>query len=169
MKVLVAHVANGGTITTLCETWGVSYSSVLAWVYADRTREREYVRALNDRAEWAKESLLAELRNVALLDIRRIFNGEGVLLPVHMWPKEVAAALSSFEVLEQIEDDIKIGALKKFKFFDKLRAIELLGKNLILFVERHELSGRVTLEQLVSGIGAEVTNGGQDGKEKETA
>lgn len=166
MKVLVAHVANGGTVTTLCETWGVSYSGILGWIYQDRTREREYVRALNDRSEWAKEALLAELRDIALVDIRKIFDENGKIKPIPDWPKEIACALASFEVVEEMEgtgrDAVQIGWLKKFKFFDKMKSIELLGKNLVLFIERHEISGKLTLEHLVAATG------GNDGKEKET-
>lgn len=155
LQVLVAHVANGGTITTLCDTWEVSYSQVLSWLYSDRERERAYVRALNDRAEWAKETLLAELRDIGLVDIRKIFDADGHIMPIPQWPKCVAAALASFEVVDQFGDDgVKTGVLKKFKFFDKLKAIELLGKNLILFIERHEHSGKVTLEQLVADTGS---------------
>ena len=43
------------------------------------------------------------------------------------------------------------GYIKKIKFWDKPRALELLGKNQKLFTEKVEHSGSVTLEQLVAG------------------
>ena len=156
LQVLVAHVANGGTITTLCDTWEVSYAEVLRWLYADRAREREYVRALNDRAEWAKETLLAQLRDIALVDIRQVFDDNGHIKAIDQWPKALASALASFEVVDEYDDEgVKTGTLKKFKLYDKLKAIDLLGKNLALFVERHEINGKLTLEHLVASTGLE--------------
>lgn len=167
MQTIVSHVANGGSLTSLCSTWEVSFSLVLAWIRVNDDRRREYDQALDDRGEWYKDSLLAELRNIALLDVRKIFDEQGKIKPIQTWPREISAALNNFEIVEYFEGQGKemtqVGWLKKFKFFDKLKSIELLGKNLSMFIERHEHTGKVTLEQLVS------STGGNNGKEeKET-
>jgi len=49
----------------------------------------------------------------------------------------------------------------KVKFLDKLKAIEVLGKNLKMFVDRVEHSGSLTLEQMVEGS---IPDESEDGK-----
>lgn len=146
LATICAHVANGGTLITLCETWELRFSDIMAWIHADiEGREKAYIKALNDRAEWGQEVVLAELRAIGTADRTKIFNGAGKLLPVSEWPKDVAKAVAGYE-----ESDTQWGVSIKVKYTDKLKALELLGKQMGMFVEKRELSGTVTLEQLVS-------------------
>jgi phage terminase small subunit len=59
--------------------------------------------------------------------------------------------------IAKIAETGDLGAPSAFtvKCADKLKALELLGKNLKLFVDRVEHSGSLTLEQLVAGGGDE--------------
>jgi phage terminase small subunit len=50
--------------------------------------------------------VLREIANVAFLDPRRIFAADGSLLSPHEWPDDIAAAVSSIDVVEtQVGDD----------------------------------------------------------------
>jgi phage terminase small subunit len=44
--------------------------------------------------------VLREIANVAFLDPRRIFAEDGSLLSPHEWPDDIAAAVSSIDVVE---------------------------------------------------------------------
>jgi len=47
------------------------------------------------------------------------------------------------------DERIQSGILKKIKFVDKVRALEMQAKNLKLLTEQVEHSGKVTLDDLI--------------------
>lgn len=155
MDTICAHLAEGGTLITLAEAWDIPFGWISAWISADKDRGARYKAALNDRSEWVKEMLLHELRRVGFMDLRKLFDEDGKLKRPADWPAEVAHAISSVEVDELFEgrgnDRKSIGETKKIKLWDKIKSLELLGKNLTLFTEKVEHSGKITLEDLVAG------------------
>lgn len=153
LDMVLGHVANGGTLIGLCKVWDVMYSDVVLWIYKDEARRTVYERALEQQSEWMVARLLDELRVLGTVDIREAFDEEGRLKPLKDIPDEVARAIAGVEVFEVYSSDKKelAGYTKRVKFYDKLRAIELLGKKLAMFVERHEHRHSLSLEKLVAG------------------
>ena len=154
---VVDHVANGGSALELCKMWNVRYSDMMRWIYGSAEMKEEYERAIGHQAEWMVARLLDELRAIGTVDIRAAFAEDGRLKPMSEIPENVAKAMAQVEVFEEMEYDgqarerVQVGWTKKVKFYDKLRAIELLGKKLAMFVERHEHRHTMTLEKLVAG------------------
>ncbi|RLF67103.1 MAG: hypothetical protein DRN30_00730 [Thermoplasmata archaeon] len=136
---ICSAIAGGGTAVDLCKLWGVPYGTVMNWMRKDRTRTRRHTEAINDRGDWIVESVLEELRKMAMVDVRGCYDADSKLLPVKEWPEDLARSVASVD---------KKGTVK---FHSKLKAIELLGKNLDIFRERLEVTGRVTLEDIVGG------------------
>lgn len=101
------------------------------------------------------QTILSELLKIATSDIRKLFNENGGLLPPSEWPNDVAQAVSSIQVDELFDYDngqkFQVGLTKKVKLWDKNAALDKLAKHLGLLVEKVELSGKVTLEDLVTG------------------
>lgn len=155
LDTIEAHISNGGSLIDLCETWGVRYSDIVKWLNTDDKRKKLFLSALDARAEWAVQRILAELNSIAFTDITKIFDENHELLPPDKWPKSISRAVAAIDVSElfDYEDNqkIKVGNLKKVKLYDKTKAIELLGRDLGRFINRHELSGKLTLEDLVNG------------------
>lgn len=60
-----------------------------------------------------------------------------------------ADALASIQFVKETTNEF--GGSLEIKQYDKLRALELLGKHLKLFTEKVEHSGKVTLEDLIAG------------------
>lgn len=150
------HVASGGSLIALCRTLDLKYANVIAWVHRDPERDKQYKDAIAARAEWAMERVLQEIQLIGTVDIRRAYDQSGALLPVNQMPDDVAVAVASVEVDELYEgfgrDREHIGETKKLKLIDKLKALELMGKNFGMFIDRHEIDiGKQTLEALVSG------------------
>ena len=88
------------------------------------------------------ERVLGEIASIAFSDIRRWFDAEGRLLPIHQLPDDVAAALGTVEVIREktIGQDTPIAVLK-VKAWDKVRALDMLAKHFGLVKERLEHSG----------------------------
>lgn len=152
---ICAHLAEGGSLIVLCKTWNVRYSEMVMWLNADETRKKRFAESLDAQTQWAVTRLLQEIRAISFVDIRQLFNEDHSLKPPSEWPDDVAAAIAGIEVDELYEgvgqERERIGDTKKVKMFDKLKALEMLGKDLGRFVQKHEVTGKLTLEELVTG------------------
>ncbi len=97
------------------------------------------------RTEITQDSVIREIAKLAFGDIRKLFDDQGALLPVQDWPDDIAPTVSSVEIDELWqgfgENRTQIGETKKVKFWDKGKALEMLGRHLKLFVDRVEASG----------------------------
>lgn len=146
-------VANGGALTTFCKLHDVRYSDVMRWIRSDKTREKTYEDAIRDRNEWTVETILNELRSLALFDLKDIYDESNNLKPIHEWPAHARSAVAGIETNELFQgrgDERElIGLAKKVKLWDKTKAIEQLGKNQKLFVDRVEETKTLKLEDLV--------------------
>ncbi len=129
----------------------------------DKPAVREVIQDLMDkrakRVEVDGDQVLAELKLIGHSDIRELFDEFGCVKPILAWPEHIARTVSSIEVFEEYqgkgEDREYLGQTKKVKFWDKLRALELMGKHKKLFTDRVEHSGTITLEDIVAGSASE--------------
>ena len=89
---------------------------------------------LNERAMVDATYVLRRMVEIDEMDVIDILQDSGELKPVTQWPKVWRQYLSGFEVAELTEgrgDDKQIlGVLKKIKWPDKLKNLEMLGKHL---------------------------------------
>lgn len=81
------------------------------------------------------EHVIGELARIALFDPGETIDVDGNLLPLSSMPEHVRKCIQTMELDE-------MGRMR-IRFYDKLKALELLGKYLKLWVERVELSGAV--------------------------
>jgi phage terminase small subunit len=91
------------------------------------------------RTEITADRVLKELARIAFVDLRKVFRwgpGGVTLLPSDGLSEDEAAI-----VAEVSETTTESGGSIKGKRFDKLKALELLGRHLGLFVDRTEITG----------------------------
>lgn len=93
------------------------------------------------RVELKQDDVIRELMRIGLCDPGKAFSEDGDLLPIHKMPEEARRAVSGIDIEEIYAQGEPIGRIKKLRFWDKVKGLELLGKNLKLFVEKHELAG----------------------------
>lgn len=100
-----------------------------------------------ERLELKADDVLRELMLLAFGDIGGAFDAEGRMLPLAQMPESVRRTLASIEVdeLGGGEEGVGLGRLRKVKTWDKLRALEMLGRHLQLFIDKTEVSGEVTV------------------------
>lgn len=96
------------------------------------------------RTEVTADHVVRELACIGFGDIRRLFDETGRLRAVSDLPDDVAAFLASVEVLRErttiAGEATTEESTVKVKAWDKLRALELLGKHLGIFKDQFVLS-----------------------------
>ena len=94
----------------------------------------------SERTEITQDMVLKELWRIAGLDLSKAYDEAGNLLPLHEMPEDVRRAIAGLETLEEMqgvgENRRKVGDTRKLKIWDKVRALELLGKHLGIFTDR---------------------------------
>lgn len=141
------HVANGGSLIDLCKLLEIKYSRVIEWIYSDPLKAETYERAMKARGEWAIQSILNELKIIGLANLSEAYDPDGNLLPPSEWPPAISKSIQAVETTHDADGN----TVTRVKLWDKLKALELLGKNFRLFKEQIEHTGQVTLEDLVLG------------------
>lgn len=110
--------------------------------------------ALDARAERTKinaDYVLNRLVEIDNMDVLDIVDDKLSLKPVSEWPKVWRQYLSGFDVAEMFEgrgdEREMVGILKKIKWPDKVKNLELLGKHVGVqaFKDRVEHSGEMSL------------------------
>jgi phage terminase small subunit len=108
--------------------------------------EKKITEAQNEQAkrtEITADRVVKELARIAFTDPRKVFRWgpNGVtLLPSDQLTEDEAAI-----VAEVSETTTESGGSIKGKRFDKLKALELLGRHLGMFVERADITGKMTV------------------------
>lgn len=134
-----AAAAIGNRKNSSAEAWAVKQLK-LPEIQAEikRLNESKEAQVLMDTAY-----VLRKLKDLAEVDIKQAFDQYCCLLPVSEMPASVRACISSIEVFEQYQGSGKnrvyIGRVQKIRFWDKLKALELIGKHLKMFTDKVEL------------------------------
>lgn len=143
VKTITRHVASGGTLPQLCETLGVRYGDVVHWLLLDKeNRYKMFAEAQNSRVEWAKEEIFSELKTLSKSRIVDFFDDKGVIKKPSDWTPEMKA------LVKEIKFDDN-GEIKEVKFWNKEKALELLGKNMEMFTDKHSTEVKLKLEDLI--------------------
>ncbi|MCK4871050.1 MAG: terminase small subunit [Gammaproteobacteria bacterium] len=97
------------------------------------------------RTEVTQDMVIDELARVAFFDIRKLFQDDGSLVPIHELPAGVAAAIGGLDVASVSMGDEEKVTTKKVKIIDKKGALELLGRHLQMFTDKVHVTGNVSL------------------------
>lgn len=95
--------------------------------------------ARSQRVEVTADMVLRELLGIATVDLSEAFDEFGALKPIKDIPKQVRKAIAGVETL-QVGDGAS--TVKKVRFWDKNKSLEMLGRHLKLFVDRTEHTGK---------------------------
>lgn len=105
-----------------------------------------YIEQLFDVNNVTIERIIREAAMVAFADMAPIYNDDGSLRPFAEWPehcRRAVAGVETDELFEGVGDDREqVGFTKKFKQWDKMKALELLGKYRKMWTDKLEVSER---------------------------
>lgn len=113
-------------------------------------RIAELMEERNKRLRVSADYVLLRLVEIDQMDVLDILNDDGTLKPIREWPKIWRTTLSGFDLSSTImnmnEDSIET-ILKKIKWPDKVKNLELIGKHVDVnaFKERLEIDVKMTI------------------------
>lgn len=158
---VVGYVANGGSLIDYCAQNRIEYNKAIMWIYDNKfpARQAAYEGSMKARSEYVVQAILGELKAIGTINMREAFNQDGTLKTLDDMPEELTRVIASIEVHElyeyEGEEKVLKGYCKKVKLNDKIRALELLGKNLKLFIETKVVTGKIEHTHSVDGESVE--------------
>lgn len=148
------HVSCGGSLIGFAKLKDVPYTYLRRWLKNDKDREKVYQTALAERDEWCRERVLEELRIISTLDPSAIYDENGAVIAPENWSEELRRNIYAIEVKEEFEMEdghrVFTGYTKRIKFHDKLKAIEMIGKNLKLWTSDKTNDQSMKLEDILA-------------------
>ncbi|EPF2242222.1 terminase small subunit [Citrobacter werkmanii] len=87
--------------------------------------------------------VLRRLTEIDQMDVLDILLANGVLKPIKDWPKAWRTTLSGMDVVEMASAD-SVALLKKIKWPDKVKNLELLGKHVNVQAFREQTATEIT-------------------------
>lgn len=140
------------------ETSAASQGSALL---RNRKVKKELEEALarrSERTEVKADDVLRELIRAFSFDIGKAYDEQGRLKALHEMDEDTRRAIVGIEVDELWDgppgEKCQVGQVKKVKFVDKVRTLELAMRHLGLFKDKVQLEAGPTLEQLLRAAAA---------------
>jgi phage terminase small subunit len=90
-----------------------------------------------ERLEISADKVLQEIAKLSYANTQDLYDEYGELIPIQDLPRNIAAAVQSIEVSSTQQGTV----LQKIKLHDKRASLELLGKHLVLFTDKKEITG----------------------------
>ncbi|HEI9870202.1 TPA: terminase small subunit [Morganella morganii] len=106
-------------------------------------RISELMKERSDRLQIDADYVLNRLVEIDQMDVLDILHDDGGIKPIYEWPKVWRTSLSGMDLAEMFESkdgerDL-VGILKKIKWPDKVKNLELLGKHISVQAFREQV------------------------------
>lgn len=111
-----------------------------------QTRIQELMNDRSERLEINADYVLNRLVEIDQMDVLDILREDGKLKPVSEWPKTWRTTLSGFDISTTIRDydeSTEETTLKKIKWPDKVKNLELLGKHVKVQAFKEQIEQKV--------------------------
>ncbi|MGG4664438.1 terminase small subunit [Providencia vermicola] len=112
-----------------------------------QNRIKELKSNRNERVEIDADYVLKRLVEIDQMDVLDILHDDGGIKPIHEWPKVWRTSLSGMDLAEMFESkdgerDL-VGIMKKIKWPDKVKNLELLGKHVKVQAFKEQIEQKV--------------------------
>lgn len=145
MENIHAFVANGGLLSEWCEMYDFDFYRVYGWIRADAGRNQMYQQCDALHIHAAKNKILREIKQIGGANIADAYNADGSMKNIHDMPVHMQRAIVSMKSGTTKDGE----AWHELRAADKLKALELYGKTLAMFVDHKVPEIGSTLEDIV--------------------
>ena len=102
------------------------------------------------RVEIDADYVIKRLQEIDQMDVFDILNDDMSLKPISQWPRTWRLSISGIDLSELVmggesEQDRTVRLLKKIKWPDKVKNLELLGRHFGIFNDKLDVSGQVSV------------------------
>lgn len=111
----------------------------------------QYKMERSQRVQMDADRVLERLAEIDAMDVADIFNDDGGLKPLREWPRIWRTYITSLDISELVEgageERQVVGVLKKIKWPDKLKNLEMIGRHVSVqaWKEQREISGGLAI------------------------
>jgi hypothetical protein len=140
-------IAEGMTLYDFTLSKNIRYKQTFQWIQSDEDRQKSYETAIEARNAVMSDVVLSGVLTVAQQSAKKLYNDDGTPVAISKMDDRTAASVSGVEVSYDMSGRI---ASRRIKTYDKLRALEMLGRNQRMFTDKMELAGALRLEDLVT-------------------
>lgn len=137
-----------GTDAAIRAGYSKRSASSIAYQLMQKSQVLELIQALqekrSERTAIDADYVLRRLADIDQLDIADILDGQGNALPIHEWPKVWRQSISGVDLQELMTGDIET-VIRKIKWPDKVKNLELLGKHVSVNAFREQLDVNVNV------------------------
>lgn len=128
---ICAHIARGSNLIDYCEENDLDFAEIEKWLNEAPERIGAFQESVNKRKFYHVESMLKQLAAIIECDVSKAYDSQtGDPLPINEWPKGLQQSLATLN--EEKKFLGKSGFFRRvtFKTWDKMKAMELMGKYL---------------------------------------
>lgn len=106
-----------------------------------------------EKNEVNADYVLKRLIEIDEMDVVDILDDSGHIKPITQWPKSWRRTISGLDIQELMMGEVET-VLRKIKWPDKVKNLELLGKHIDVqaFKEKREVEGELTVNNLIAEI-----------------
>lgn len=149
---LAEHIASGGNPVAWGRKHERSYVEITE-ALNDPKHQLTFSRAWDVARQRGIQQVLGQLRDIAEADPAEIFDEHGCVRPIDEIPEATRKAIDGIEVKElwgKVDGETeKVGEVKKVKLTPRLKALEMLAKQLGLLVDTTKIEAGSSLEELI--------------------
>lgn len=131
---------------SLSRVLDIKYVDLYNWIHDNTDVLESYTKALEARESNHRELVMDGLLDSSTVDLRKLYDAKGKLIPLNKLPDEIALAMQGVEVVEG--EDGKVTT--KYRMQDRTKNRELLGRVYGMFTDKVDHSGKLTMEQLIA-------------------
>ena len=110
--------------------------------------------ARSKRTRINADRVLEEIAKIGFLNVQDLFTEDDLLKGIAALPDDIAACVQSVEVVKKPSDEKdedgnqQYDHVHKIRMYDKLKALEMLGRHLVLFSNKVVHDGEVTFNKI---------------------
>ena len=146
VHMLSKHISNGGTLTSFCDMAGVEYHEAMTLIKSTKELTSLYEAAKTVRKEIVVEKVSELMMDVASANVVDAYDDMGEVKTLSELPVNLKRAIVSIKKTVKPDGTMET----ELKTVDKMKAIDAIAKKEGLYINKVDVSAKLTLESILS-------------------